>query len=38
MNKYVEDFLQQNNREPEDEELQDFYRKENLLEDFSANV
>ena len=38
MNKYVEDFLQENEREPEDEELQDFYRDENSFEDFSANV
>ena len=39
MNKYVEDFLQENKREPDDEELQDFYRDdEDSLEDFSVNV
>jgi hypothetical protein len=39
MNKYVENFLQENKREPEDEELQNFYRDyEDSLEDFSANV
>jgi hypothetical protein len=39
MNKYVEDFLQENKREPDDEELQNFYRDdEDSLEDFSANV
>jgi hypothetical protein len=39
MNKYVEDFLQENKREPDDEELQNFYRDdEDSLGDFSANV
>ena len=39
MTKYVEDFLQENKREPDDEELQNFYRDdEDSLEDFSANV
>ena len=38
MNKYVEDFLQKNERDPDDEELKAFYRDRNSLENPSANV
>jgi len=38
MNKYIEEFLQENQRDPDDEELQDFYRGDDVMADFSANV
>ena len=38
MNNYVKDFIQKNEREPQDEELEEFYEDKHMICDYTTNV
>jgi hypothetical protein len=38
MNNYVKDFIQKNEREPQDEELEKFYEDKHMICDYTTNV